>query len=220
VLRRAALLLLSCAALASAGCGGGEGASTAGLRLQREDLIAVSHALLRAQSSVEREVTASKAAWPLVANGVPAQLQASGRASIATAASEAAKVIVPAPLPEAQSTTLTGPGAQLAGLFQSFNGLASNGWRMIGAELDASEHGSTAAARFAGANVALYIESVYDAHFSLAQIGKKLTSGYGKLGGAAAFGGSLTDSEVQALSRSYSEAAARLHPHVGVRLGS
>jgi hypothetical protein len=220
VLRRAALLLLSCAALASAGCGGGEGASTAGLRLQREDLIAVSHALLLAQGSVEREVAASKAAWPLVANGVSAQLPASGRRSIATAASEAAKVLVPAPLSEAQSTTLTGPGAQLGGLFRSFDGLARTGWRMIGPAIDASERGSPAAARFARANVALYIESVYDAHFSLAQIGKKLASGYGKLGGAAGFGSSLTDSEVRSLSRSYSEAADRLHPHVGVRLGS
>jgi hypothetical protein len=220
VLRCAAPLLLSCAALATAGCGGGEGASTAGIRLQREDLVTVSHALLRAQGSVEREVAATKAAWPLVANGLPANLTPSGRSAIATAASQAAKVLAPAPLPEAQATTLTGPGAQLAGLFQSFNGLSRNGWRMIGAAIDASEHGSPATARFASANVALYIESVYDAHFGLAQIGKKLTSGYRKLGGAAAFGSSLTDGEVQALAASYSEAADRLHPHVGVRFGS
>jgi hypothetical protein len=220
VLRRAALLSLSCAALASAGCGRGEGASTAGVRLQREDLIAVSHALLRAQSSVEREVLASKAAWPLIANGLPAELPASDRATIASATSEAAKVIVPAPLTEAQATTLTGPAAQLAGLYESFTGLARNGWRMVGAAIDASERGSPAAARFARSNVALYIESVYDAHFGLAQIGKKLTAGYGNLGGAEAFGSSLTDGEARALSRAYSEAAYRLHPHVGVRLGS
>jgi hypothetical protein len=222
VLRCAALLLLSCAALATAGCGsgGGEGASTAGIRLQREDLVTASHALLRAQGSVEREVAATKAAWPLVANGLPSHLTPSGRTAIATAASQAAKVLIPAPLAEAQATTLTGPGAQLAGLFQSFNGLSRNGWRMIGAAIDTSEHGSTAAARFVLANVALYIEGVYDAHFGLAQIGKKLASGYRKLGGAAAFANSLTDGEVQALARSYSEAADRLHPHVGVRLGS
>jgi hypothetical protein len=220
VLRCAAPLLLSCAALATAGCGGGEGASTTGIRLQREDLITTSHALLRAQGSVEREVAATKAAWPLVANGLQSNLTSSGRTAIATAARQAAKVLIPAPLPEAQATTLTGPGAQLAGLFQSFNGLSRNGWRMIGAAIDASEHGSPAAARFVRANVALYIESVYDAHFGLAQIGKKLAAGYRTLGGAAAFGSSLTDGEVQALARSYSEAADRLHPHVGVRLGS
>jgi hypothetical protein len=220
VLRRAAPLLLSCAALAIGGCGGGDGASTAGLRLQREDLVAVGHALLRAQGPVERELAATKAAWPLVANGLPAALPGSARATVATAAAQAARILVPAPLPEAQATTLTGPGAQLAGLFQSFDGLARNGWRLIAAAIDAGEHGSPAAARFARANVALYIESVYDAHFSLAQIGKKLASGYQKLGGAAAFGSSLTDSEVNALTRTYSEASARLHPHVGVRLGS
>jgi hypothetical protein len=220
VLRSAALLLLSCAALATAGCGGGEHASSAGIRLQREDLLAVSRALLRTQGSVEREVAATKVAWPLVANGLPSNLPPSERTSIATAASQASKLLVPAPLPEAQATTLTGPGSQLAALFQSYAGLARNGWRMIGAAAEASERGTPAAARFARANVALYIESVYDGHFSLAQIGKKLTAGYGKLGGSAAFGSSLTDDEVQSLARSYSEAADRLHPHVGVRLGS
>jgi hypothetical protein len=220
VLRRAAPLLLSCAALATTGCGGGEGASPTGVRLQREDLVAVSHALLRAQGSVEREVAATRAAWPLVANGLPANLAPSGRAAIATAASQASKVLVPAPLPEAPATTLTGPGAQLAGLFHSFDGLARNGWRMVGVALDAVEHGSRAAARFARANVALYIESVYDAHFNLAQIGKKLVSGYRKLGGAEAFGSSFTEGELGTLTRSYSEAADRLHPHAGVHLGS
>jgi hypothetical protein len=129
-------------------------------------------------------------------------------------------VVVPAPLREGQATTLTGPGAQIAGLFQGFHGLAANGWRMIGAAIDAIGHGSPAAARFARANVALYVESVYDAHFSLAQIGKKLQAGYRKLGGAGAFGTALAKSEVDALARSYSEATDRLHPHVGVRLGS
>jgi hypothetical protein len=221
VVRCAALLLLSCAALAAAGCGsGGEGASAAGVRLQREDLVAVSRALARVQGSVEREVTATRAIWPLVANGLPASVAPSARRSIRAAADQAARVVVPAPLQEGQATTLTGPGAQIAGLFQSFHGLAANGWRMIGAAIDAGEHGSAAAARFARANVALYIESVYDAHFSLAQIGKKLQPGYRKLGGAGAFGTALAQGEVDALARSYSEATDRLHPHVGVRLGS
>ena len=68
--------------------------------------------------------------------------------------------------------------------------------------------------------MALYIESVYDAHFGLAQIGKKLLAGYRKLGGQAAFGAALTQGEVDALADAYSEATDRLHPHVGVRLGS
>jgi phage tail protein X len=220
VVRYAALLLLSCAAIAAAGCGDKGRASPAGLRLQREDLLAVSHALQRAQPSVEAEVAASKAAWPLVANGLPANTAAIPRAPIRVAADSAAKVLVPSLLAEAQATLLTGPGAQLAGLFKSFSGLAGTGWRMIGFAIEAIEHGSAPAARFARANVALYIESVYDAHFGLAQIGRKLLDGYRKLGAAAAFGTALTDEEVSALAASYSEARDRLHPHVGVRLGS
>ena len=77
-----------------------------------------------------------------------------------------------------------------------------------------------AAFYFARANVALYIESVYDAHFTLAQIGKKVLDGYGKLGDGKAFGAALVTDEVEALARAYSEAKDRLHPHVGVRLGS
>ena len=76
------------------------------------------------------------------------------------------------------------------------------------------------AARFARENAALYIESVYDGHFSLAQIGKKLLDGYRKLGGPAAFGTALTQQEVDALAHAYSEDADRLHPHVTARLGS
>ena len=219
-MRCAALLLLSCAALAATGCGGGGAASQAGLRLQREDLVAVSHALARAQGSVEREVAASKASWPLVANGLPVNADATARRSIQAATAEAAKVLAPSPLQESQATTLTGPGAQIAGLFESFDGLAGTGWRLIGTSIDAIEHGSPAAASFARANVALYIESVYDAHFGVAQIGRKLLDGYRTLGGPAAFGAALTSAEVDALARSFSEAADRLHPHAGVRLGS
>jgi hypothetical protein len=214
---------MGCTALGAAGCGGGSGgtgASPADLRLQRENLVAVSRALALAQGSVENEVAAARAAWPLVAGGVPEPAGAGVRAAIQAAAGQAAKVAQPPPLQEAQATTLTGPGSQVAGLFQSFDGLAKTGWQMIASAIDAVEHGSPAAARFARANVALYIESVYDAHFALAQIGKKLTDGYGKLGGAEAFGAALTPSNVQSLSRSYSEASVRLHPHVRVRLGS
>ena len=69
---------------------------------------------------------------------------------------------------------------------------------------DQIEHGSPAGARFARENVALYIESVYDGHFDLAQIGKQLSDGYRELGGPAAFGRALTQAEVDALARVYS----------------
>ena len=88
------------------------------------------------------------------------------------------------------------------------------------AAIDAIEHGSPTGARFARANAALYIDSIYDGHFSLAQLGKKLLDGYHMLGGQAAFGTALSQREVDALASAYSEATDRLHPHAGVRLGS
>jgi hypothetical protein len=79
---------------------------------------------------------------------------------------------------------------------------------------------SPAAARFARENAPLYIESVYDAQFTVAQIGKKLEPGYRELGGTDALGAALSATQVKALERTYSEASDRLHPHVSVRLGS
>jgi hypothetical protein len=190
------------------------------VRLQREDLLAVSHALQRVERTVAGEVAATKAAWPLIANGLPRDTTTVARAPIRAAAETATKLEVPALLKEAQAVGLTGPAAALAGLFRSYSTLASRGWQLIGAAIDQIEHGSPRAARFARANVALYIESVYDGHFNLAQIGKSLVSAYRKLGGASMFGKVLTQAEVDALARAYSEEADRLHPHVGVRLGS
>ena len=67
----------------------------------------------------------------------------------------------------------------------------------------------------------LYIESVYDGHFDLAQIDKRLTRGLSRTRRARLqFGSALTQAEVDALAAAYSEASARLHPHVGIRFGS
>ena len=166
------------------------------------------------------EVAATKAAWPSVANGLPADTRAVSRPTIQAATASAAHLRLPALFAEREAASVTGPGASLSGLFRSFSGLATRGWQLIGAAIDQIEHGSPASARFARANVALYIESVYDGHFSLAQIGKKLLESYDKLGGAAAFGPDLGQAEVDALADTYSEGSIRLHPHVGVRLGS
>jgi hypothetical protein len=167
-------------------------------------------------------VAATKRAWPLVVDGLPAGARAlaGSRTPIAAAAESAAKIKTPPLLEEAQAVSLTGPAAGLAGLFRTYTGLATRGWTLIGAAIDEIEHGSSASARFARENVALYIDSVYDAHFDLAQIDKHLTGGYRDLGGPRAFGASLTQVEVEALADTYSEATDRLHPHVGVRLGS
>jgi hypothetical protein len=208
------------AALGAGGCGHGEPASSAGLRLQREDLVVVSHALQRVEGEVATEVARTKAAWPLVADGLPSDTTAVAHPPILAASEAAATLEVPALFEEAQASALTGPGAEVAGLFRSYSGLATHGWQLIGAAIDEIEHGPEVARQFARANVALYIEGIYDAHFSLAQIGKALLAGYRKLGGASAFGASLTQAEVDGLAKTYSEPSDRLHPHVGVRLGS
>jgi hypothetical protein len=219
ILRRAALLLASGAALSIAGCGSGTQTTPSGLRLQREDLIATAQALGQAQGEVAREVAATKSAWPLVANGLPAEIATEDEAKIATATRLALALKLPGVLGEHLSEGLTGAGASLAGTFRSFAELSGRGWQMIQASYLASRS-DTSAASFDRANVALYIESVYDAHFGLAQIGKKLLAGYEKLGGPAVFGSTLPRAEVERLARGYSEASCRLHPHTGVKLGS
>ena len=219
--RRLATLLLLPGLLALGGCGGSREASTArALKLSREDLVVVCRALERAAGQAAVEVAASKRAWRLMAHGLPRAIPASAPPAIAAAAASAAHVIVPAPLQEAQARTLTGPAAEIAGLFSSYALLAARGWRLLGAAVAAIAHGPPAVAAFARQNAALYIESVYDAHFTLAQIGKKVRAAYAKLGGAAAFGAALPAAQVRALEAAYSEASDRLHPHAGVRLGS
>ena len=180
-----------------------------------------SRALRGVQAPVASAVAASKAAWPLIANGLPGEVSALAHSSqLAAAASSAERLRLPALFGEAQARSLTGPASQLAGLYRSYALLSARGWKLLAAALTQIESGSPAVARFARGNAPLYIESIYDAHFTLAQIGKKLLAGYEKLGGADAFGASLTQAEANALAHSYSEASDRLHPHDAVRLGS
>jgi hypothetical protein len=226
-LRLAALLLtLSGAASASAmlaGCGGGASSVAANptkAKLQREDLVAVSHELHRAEGSVKREMAAARIAWPLVANGLPASIPPATRTAIARASDAARAIVVPPLLSKPQARSLTGPAAGIAGLFQAFSGLTERGWALTGASADEISGGTTTAARFARENVALYIDSVYDGHFDAALVGKSLLAGYKKLGGEHAFGATLTQAEVSALAGSYSPESERLHPHPGVKLGS
>jgi hypothetical protein len=115
---------------------------------------------------------------------------------------------------------LTGPSASISGTYRTFTTLAGRGFALIDSATRAISEGSRAGARFARANVALYIESVYDAHYALAQIGKKVGAGYRKLGGSVAFAGVLEASEVQQLEKFYSEENCHLRPHAGVKIGS
>lgn len=166
------------------------------------------------------ETLATKRAWRQVANGLPRALSPALSVEVQAATAAARALETPAPLAEAQARSLTGPAAQLAGLFRNYALLTSRGWRMIAAAIDEIEQGAPAVARFARENVALYIDSVYDGHFTLAQVARKLLAGYRKLGGAAAFGTALSPRAIGALAGAYSEASERLHPHVGVRFGS
>ena len=219
-IRRAALWAAAiAAAIASAGCGAAP-PKPAAERLRREDLIAVSRALTTPEHAVSAEVAAAKLAWPHVADGLPARTAAIPRGSIQVAALSATHVPLPGQFQEAQAAMLTGPASAIAGLFRTYQGLSTRGWQLIVAAIDQIEHGSPVAARFARQNVALYIDSVYDGHFVLAQIGKKLLAAYKTLGGPGGFGDALTQAEVQALAALYSEANDRLQPHPGVRLGS
>jgi hypothetical protein len=215
-------LLCGVVALALAGCGGTSRESTpVALKLQREDLAATSRALKSATGPVVSEVAATKAAWALIANGLPADARGLANSpSIAAATQAAARLRMPVLFGEARARSLTGPAAQLAGLFRSYALLSERGWKLLGAQFAQIESGTPAAARFARENAPIYIESIYDGHFTLAQVGKKLRAAYDKLGGPAAFANTLTQGEVDALARTYSEASDRLHPHVAVRIGS
>ncbi len=221
-MRVAALVLLLGAALLLAwGCGDSDGtSSTPALRLQRAGLVASVRALTILEGPIAKEVAATKIAWPLIVDGLPADISSIARQPITAATKSAAAIPIPPPFEEAQARNLTGPAAELVGLFRSFKLLATRGWTLTSAAIDEIEHGSPAAARFARENVALYIDSIYDGHFTLAQIGKQLHDGYHRLGGPATFGGTLTQSEVDSLTGTYSEATDRLHPHVVVKLGS
>lgn len=208
--------------LVLAGCGSASKQSTpAAQKLQREDLLAAARALRSVQQPVAQEVSATKAAWPLIVNGLPGDVATLSRSSNATqAARSAAQLKVPPLFSEGQVSRLSGPASQLAGIFRSYVLLSSRGWKLLDASFAQIVSGTPAGSRFARENAPLYIESIYDAHFALAQIGGKLLAGYEKLGGAGSFGSALSQAEVDALARTYSEAGDRLHPHVGVRLGS
>jgi len=224
VLRLAALLLTVSAAAAAAGllagCGTTKSASAPALvKLQREDLVAVSRGLRQAEASAAREMAAARIAWPLVANGLPANIPPATRTALAAATAAARAIVIPPLESKPRSRSLTGSAAGIAGLFQAYSGLTERGWTLTAAAAGEIAGGSPAAARFARENVALYIDAVYDGHFDGGLIGKSLLRGYTSLGGAAAFGGTLSEAEVQALARAYSPATEQLHPHPGVQLG-
>jgi hypothetical protein len=213
-------MILAGATLAGAGCGASRPTSPAELALEREDLVSVCRALQSLQGQTEEEVAATKAAWPAIVDGLPPRRSGLYTPQVRAAIEAAADLQLPTLLGERQASGLTGPASSIAGLYRAFAVLAGKGWQLVGAAIYQIEHGSPQAARFARANVALYIDSIYDSHFGVAQIGKQLTLAYKKLGGQEAFGVALNQAEANALAATYSEERDRLVPHVVVKLGS
>jgi hypothetical protein len=220
--RRAGLLILAGAAVLAllTGCGSGKKPTAAELSLERADLVAVVHGLQGLEGQLTSSMTASTAAWPYVANGPSTQAGKLGRPQVQAAAAASAAIRVPAVLGEPETAELTGPASPIGGVFRTFIGLVPRGWKLIASSIAEIEGGPPVAAQFAKETVALYIESVYDGYFSLAQIGKKVNEAYKALGAEKEFGATLSAAEVQALAGVYSEVSFRLHPHTGVKLGS
>lgn len=228
-MRRAVRILtvavLGAAVLGTLGCGhrhppAPSSPTARALKVESEDLLAVYRALGRAAPSTQREIQAAKAAWPLIYAGLPKHPGTNVRAAVEHALTLTAQIYRPPLFEEQKAQILTGPASELAGLFWGFTVLAERSWTQILASIRQQEGGPSQARAFARANVNLYIEGVYDAHFQLAQIGKKLEDAYKKLGGPSEFEGPLTEADVQRIAKIYSEPNARLYPHVQAVLGS
>ena len=214
------LLLVLFAAGALAGCARHKVATPAEAKLENEDFIAVTAALAAAVPPVEAEVAAAKDAWPAILGGVKGRPSAGTRAKVRLAAQRAARLPLPALLTEQGAAQLTGPASPLANRFRSFRTLGSRSWQLLESSLEQIEHGSRSQADFARRNLPLYIESIYDAHFTLAETGKQLLTAYKKLGGEKTFGPSLTASQIQQLADRYSKERGELSPKEQVKLGS
>lgn len=206
--------------MALAGCASHKVATPGEAKLENEDLSAVTAELEAVAPPVEAEVAAAKAAWPAILGGVKGRPTASTRAKVAAAAQLAARVPLSSLLSEEGSAQLTGPAFSLAGQFRAFRTLGSRSWQLLDSSLEEIDHGSPAEARFARQNLPLYIESVYDAHFALGGIGKKLLAAYKTLGGTSKTSGSLTLTQIERLADMYSKERNELSPKERVKLGS
>jgi hypothetical protein len=212
-IRRAALGTAAALAVAAAlGACGSHAPRAAGLRLERADLVRLGNTLRRLESPVHAEVAAARAAWPALAGGLPSPSPPATRRTIASAAAHAEAIALPAFV--LAEGGLTGPAAGVGGLLKSYTALTRRGWQF----LTAASH--TSRASFLRANSGLYVYCVYDGHFELSVLGKKLQQAYRKLGGGEAFGAALTPAEVEALAQAYTGASTRLEPHPapGVRV--
>jgi hypothetical protein len=191
---------------------GNESHTPTELALQRKGLALVSRQLLSLQTSVEREVSASRAVWRSLATGMPAHVRSSLAAQTSTANAVAAAM--PTPQFVEIRHELLGPAARIAALFHEFELLVQRGWAHVD-QLDASlRNGLTQDARFERVNSGLYIDSIYDGNFDLSLIGERVLHSYERLGAAKTFRSSLTPAEVRSIAAAYSPSADRLRPHL------
>ncbi len=109
---------------------------------------------------------------------------------------------------------LTGPAAGIAALLKGYTVLVQRGWGFIATAAAPPPHtGGRDAMSFLHANSGLYIYCIYDGHYDLSLMGKKLLDAYRTLGGPAAFGAALPPARLRALAQAYSIPATRLEPH-------
>jgi hypothetical protein len=219
----AILAFALCAPGVLAGCGSSESdISRREYALERAQFEQVADELGEVRAAVHREVASSRAVWPRIYNGLPARIGAQLQDGV-KAASEVAGDL-PAPRFMAQQSTLTGPASGIASLYEDYDRLAERGWRLTETGIAGIVSGPVSVQRFVRANSPLYIDAIYDGHFDLSLIGKKLLEGYekiedlsrqGKFAGIGGFGASLTQRDMNALAAAYSIPAVRLEPHPG-----
>lgn len=221
---RVATAILTLAVLVLiAGCGSsGSSVSRREFALERAQFEQVADELSEVRGSVHREVATSRMVWPLIYNGLPSRMSARLQSGV-KAASDVAGAL-PAPRFMAKQATLTGPASGIAGLYEDYDRLVERGWRLTETGVSGIVSGPLSVTRFVRANSPLYIDAIYDGHFDLSLIGKKLLDGYKKIehlseqkkfAGIGGFGASLTQREIEALAAAYSIPAVRLEPHPG-----
>ena len=226
-----AALAAGAVAVGAVGCGGHR-PRPAALRLERADLVLLARDLQRLEAPIGGEVGAARVVWPAIAHGLPARLSPAVRLQLVAARQRAEALTLPSYL-TTEGGGLTGPAVSVGGLLESYFTLTRHGWRYLaavpataagvggrgGGAGDRGKEIGPAGARFLRANSGLYIHSVYDGHYDLSLIGKALVGAYQKLGGAPAFGGSLTQGRVEGIARAYSIPAGRLTPQPPPGLG-
>ncbi len=118
---------------------------------------------------MSREVASTKPPGRSSPTACPRTSAASVRPSIAARRRVPRRSSCRLLLQEAQAASLDGPSLADRGRVPRLRPADRARMALIDAAVEQIEHGSPVTARFARENVALYIESVYDAHFTLAQ---------------------------------------------------